>query len=101
MFTTASLLAILGAAFVTFAIRAGGLLLAERLPQTGFIALWLKYIPGAVMASLVGPAVVNGGPAEWIASAVAAGAYLLSRNLLLTIVTGVVSVFLLRHFAGL
>ena len=101
MITTTSLLAILGAALVTFAIRAGGLLLAERLPQTGFVALWLKYIPGAVMASLVGPAVVNGSPAEWIGTAIATVAYVVTRNLLATIVVGVLAVFLLRHFAGL
>ena len=100
MITTASLLAILGAALVTFAIRAGGLLLADRLPRTGFVALWLKYIPGAVMASLVGPAVINGGPAEWLGTAAATIAYVITRNLLATIVIGVLAVFLMRHFGG-
>lgn len=95
-----ALLAILGAALVTFAIRAGGLLLAGYLPRTGFAALWLKHIPGAVMASLVAPAVINGGPAEWIASAAAALAYVLSRNLLATIVVGVVAVFIARRLLG-
>ncbi len=96
----ASLLTILGAAIVTFAIRAGGLLLAERLPQTGFVALWLKYIPGAVLASLVAPAVINGGPADWIASAAATLGFVLTRNLLATIVIGVAAVFIARHLLG-
>ena len=55
---------ILGMAAVTFAIRAGGLLLADRLPRTGFVASWMKHIPAAVLASLVAPAIVGGGPAE-------------------------------------
>ena len=99
--STDALLTILGAALVTFAIRAGGLLLADRLPTTGFVAAWLRYIPGAVMASLVASAVVTGGPAEWLASAVAVLAYALSRNLFFTIVAGVAAVFLARRLLGL
>ena len=48
-----SLLAILGMAAVTYAIRAGGLLIATRLPSTGFIALWMRNIPGAVLGGLM------------------------------------------------
>lgn len=96
----ASFLTIVGAALVTFAIRAGGLLLAERLPSTGFVAIWLKHIPGAVMASLVGSAVVSGGPAEWIASFVVTATYFLTRNLLATIALGVVAVYIARRLFG-
>ena len=46
--TAEALLTILAMAAVTYGIRASGLLLAERLPSTGFVALWLKHIPGAV-----------------------------------------------------
>ena len=38
-----ALLAILGMAAVTYAIRAGGLLLANRLPSTGFVSAWLRH----------------------------------------------------------
>jgi uncharacterized membrane protein len=87
-------------AIVTFAIRAGGLLLADRLPTTGFVASWMKHIPGAVLASLVAPAVVNGGPAEIGAAAVTALAFLLGRSLLLAMIAGVGAVFLLRLLLG-
>lgn len=93
-------LTILAMAAVTYGIRASGLLLAERLPSTGFIALWLKHIPGAVLAALVAPAIVNGGPAAWAAAACAATAYALTRNILATIVVGVVAVVIARHFLG-
>lgn len=98
--STETLLTILAMACVTFGIRAGGLLLAERLPTTGFVALWLKHIPGAVMAALVAPAIVNGGPDEWIAAAAATGTYALTRNILATIVAGVVVVVLVRRLLG-
>ena len=48
-----ALLAILGMAAVTYAIRAGGVALASRLPETGFIATWMPHLPGAVLAALV------------------------------------------------
>ena len=87
-------------AIVTFAIRAGGLLLADRLPTTGLVASWMKHLPGAVLASLVAPAVVNGGPAEIGAAVVTALAFLLGRSLLLAMVAGVGAVFLLRLLLG-
>ena len=96
-----ALLAILGMAAVTYAIRAGGFLIAERLPTTGFIALWMRNIPGAVLAALIAPDVLKGGPAAWLAAAAATLVYLATRNVFATIVGGVLAMFLLRRFAGL
>ena len=67
-----AVLAILGMALVTMAIRMSGFLLADRLPRDGFAAAWLRHIPGAVLAALVAPAVVTGGVAEAIAAAATA-----------------------------
>jgi uncharacterized membrane protein len=90
------ILAILGMAAVTFAIRAGGFLLANRLPATGFVAIWMRHIPGAVLASLVFPAVVSGGPPEWVAAAAAAIAWFFTRNLLPAMAAGVLAIYLMR-----
>jgi uncharacterized membrane protein len=95
-----ALLTILGMAAITFAIRAGGLLLADRLPRTGFVAAWMKHLPGAVLAALVAPAVVGGGLAEIIAAAVTLGAYLASRNLFVAMIAGVLAVVLARMLLG-
>ena len=92
-----ALITILGMAGVTYAIRAGGLLLANRLPATGFVAAWLRHLPGAVLAALVAPAILKGGPAEWLAAAATALIYALTRNLFAAMVGGVVAVFLLRQ----
>jgi uncharacterized membrane protein len=92
------LVTILGMAVVTFAIRLGGYLLADRLPTTGFVAAWMRHIPGAVLASLVGPAVVAGGPDEWIAAAATAPGYALTRTLFFALAAGVGTVVLARMF---
>lgn len=91
-----SLLTILGMALVTYLIRAGGLLVANRLPQTGFVADWMKHLPGAVLAALVFPAILRGGPAEAIAAAATAALYLVTRNLFAAMAGGVLAVYLAR-----
>jgi uncharacterized membrane protein len=95
-----ALITILGMAAVTFAIRAGGLLLANRLPTTGFVASWMKHVPGAVLAALVAPAILAGGAAEAIAAAVTALVYLVSRNLFAAMLSGVLAVYLARLALG-
>jgi branched-subunit amino acid transport protein len=96
-----AIVVILGMAAVTYAIRAGGFLIAERLPSTGFMALWMRNIPGAVLAALIAPDVLKGGPAAWLATAAATLVYFATRNVFATIVGGVLAMFLLRRFAGL
>lgn len=95
-----ALIAILGMAAATFAIRAGGLLLANRLPTTGFIASWMKHVPGAVLASLIAPAILAGGAAEAIAAAATALIYIVSRNLFAAMLGGVLAVYLARLALG-
>ena len=98
--TLDALLAILGMAAVTYAIRAGGLLVANRLPTDGFVARWMKHVPGAVMAALIAPAVIRGGPAEAVAAAATALVYILSRNLFAAMAGGVFAVYLARLVLG-
>lgn len=107
------LVTILGMTAVTFGIRAGGLLLADRLPRTGFVASWMKHLPGAVLASLVAPSLFSndpagtlgvGGlslrPAETLAAAITVGIYALTRNLFAAMVGGVVAVYFARLWLG-
>ncbi|WP_423066379.1 AzlD domain-containing protein [Devosia sp. CN2-171] len=95
-----ALVAILAMAAVTFAIRAGGFLLASRLPSTGFVASWMKHLPGAVLAALVAPAILAGGMAEAIAAAATAVIYIVSRNLFAAMAGGVLAVYLARLALG-
>lgn len=91
-----ALLAILGMALATVAIKASGLLLADRLPRTGFMAAWLRHIPGAVLAALVAPALITGSPAEIVAAAATTAVFLLSRNLFAAMAAGVLTVYVAR-----
>lgn len=105
-----ALITILGMAAVTFAIRAAGLLLANRLPSQGFVANWMKHVPGAVLAALVAPAVLAVAPgrslaeafmpAETAAAVVVAIIYFATRNLFAAMAGGVVAVFLMRMWLG-
>lgn len=105
-----ALITIVGMAAATFAIRAGGLLLANRLPTTGFVADWMKHVPGAVLAALVAPAVfaVAPGrslaeafmPAETIAAVAVTMVFIVTRNLFAAMAGGVVVVFLARLWLG-
>jgi uncharacterized membrane protein len=98
---TDALIAILGMTLVTVAIKAGGLLLANRLPTEGFAAIWLKHIPGAVLAALVAPAILGGGLAEALAALATAIAFMLTRGLLPAMAAGVIAVYLLRLIPGI
>jgi len=91
-----ALLAIAGMALVTLATKAGGLLLANRLPRHGFAAAWLRHVPGAVLAALVAPALVGGSLADIIAAAATTLAYWLTKNLFAAMAVGVLTVYLAR-----
>lgn len=101
MFTSPeAVIAIFGMAMVTIAVKAGGLLLADRLPREGFAAAWLRHIPGAVLAALVAPALVTGSLAEVIAALATGTVYILTRNLFAAMASGVLTVYLMRLLLG-
>ena len=95
-----AVIAILGMALVTIAVKASGLLLADRLPRDGFAAAWLRHIPGAVLAALVAPALVTGSPAELVAALATGAVFILSKNLFAAMAGGVLSVYLMRLWLG-
>ena len=90
---------ILGLAAGTFAARLGGIVLGRRLPERGGWARALDTLPGTLIVALVAGQLLAGGPAEWIAGALAAGAAIATRSLVLTMATGILAVYLLRQFA--
>ena len=95
-----ALLAITGMAIVTLLVKASGLLLADRLPRHGFAAAWLRHIPGAVLASLVAPAIVTGSAAEVLAALATTLVYFVTRNLFAAMAAGVAGVYLARMVLG-
>lgn len=90
---------ILALAACTYAIRLSGVLLGQRLPVSGPWARGLTALPGCLIIALVTHLLVSGGPQEWIAGSLALAVALWTRNLPLTMTMGIVSIFLLRHYA--
>ncbi len=95
-----------------FALRAIFVYAMERIPITGTLRTILSYIPAAVLAALVAPAIIlhQGNltlPLDWLSGnerTIAALAALLvsfwKRNMLLTIVTGMGILYLLEYAFG-
>jgi uncharacterized membrane protein len=90
-------LALLALAVAAFALRASGILLGRLIPSTGKAGQFLREMPGAVMISLAAPAVINGGPAEWLATAATAATAKLTGSLPGSIAVALISVWLLRQ----
>mgnify|MGYP006300666977 CR=1 FL=1 len=90
---------ILITAAITYVLRFGGLMLAERLPQTGPVKRFLDALPGAILLSLVVPAAGHAGWAGALGLAACLAVYIKSKNLLLTMTAGVAAVWVFRQLS--
>jgi uncharacterized membrane protein len=91
-----TLLAIILMALATYATRSGGLWLASRFDLSERAGAWLDQIPGAILVSLVAPAVLMGGPIEVLAAIVVVIVSLRTGSLPAAMVIGVGTVLALR-----
>jgi branched-subunit amino acid transport protein len=97
-------LIIVGASIVTFLPRIVPLVVLSRFQLPGWALQWLKHVPIAVMAALVGQELFthNGettlftNKMELAAAAVTLGAAIWTRSLLGTVVIGIICMLLLR-----
>lgn len=90
-------LVIAGLAAANMIIRLGGFYLGAALPQHGAWARGLKALPGTLITALVTLQLLNGGPDEWIAGAIALAVAIVSRNLPLTMLAGIIAIYTLRN----
>ena len=97
-FSTASVLTILGMAAVTYGMRLGGLLMADRLPQHGRWAHVLERLPGAVLISVWVPSALSAGPIGIAGAAATVITMALARNLFAAMAVGMVLVGVGRYF---
>ena len=93
----AAITAVLGAAAVTYGLRLGGLLLAERLPQNGGFRRFMEALPGTILLSLVAPGILAAGPWGAVAAASTAVCTWKTRNVFLSMIIGVVIVATARR----
>lgn len=84
-------------AVATLSIRLGGILLGQRLPTTGPWARALNALPGCLIIALVSVLILSGGVNEWIAGGVSLLVALITRNLPLTMVAGILVILGLRQ----
>ncbi|WP_226010291.1 AzlD family protein [Halomicrobium salinisoli] len=92
-----ALVAIAGMAVGTYVTRAGGYWLVSQFELTPRFRAWLRYLPGAVLVSLIVPDLVNGGPAEWGAALGALVVAWRSGNILYAMLAGIGIVVVLRR----
>ncbi len=83
-------------ALATYATRLSGLYLLRGVNITGRVKTALDALPPAILMAVIAPTILATGIAETIAAALTAGAALLRLPLVVVILTGVISVVLLR-----
>ena len=88
---------IVAATVATYLTRIGGYLVLSRFERIHpRIEAGLNAVPAAVLTTLVAPAVMQGGPAEWLAIIVA-GAVALRGGLMTMFLAGAVTLVVARH----
>jgi uncharacterized membrane protein len=98
-------------ALVTYGTRVGGYVLLRHARLSGRAAAWLHYIPGAVIMAIIAPSVVpnvlfggstgeSAGAPEALAAVATTFVAARSKNLLLAMITGVISVLVFRWMFG-
>ncbi len=93
---TAPLLAILGMALATYATCASGLYLMRGVVVKGRLKAALDALPPAILMAVIVPTILTTGPAESIAAILTAAVAFMRMPLVVTVLTGVMSVVLLR-----
>ncbi|NOX35709.1 MAG: AzlD domain-containing protein [Deltaproteobacteria bacterium] len=93
-----SLIAIFGMAFVTYLTRAGGLFIVNRVTISKRIELFLQAVPGAVLISIIAPALFNGGVKETMAGIITMITAFKTKNLFLAMLVGIVLVYVSRNY---
>ncbi len=92
--TSEAFVTIVGMAIVTYSTRAGGMWLMRFASPSARTERWLQHIPGSVLAAIIAPAVIAHGIPGAVAVLVTGAVSLRTRNLLLAMASGVITVYL-------
>ncbi|ESZ20318.1 MAG: AzlD family protein [Mesorhizobium sp.] len=91
---------IIAGAIATYLTRIGGHLVISRFENIHpRVEAGLNAVPAAVLTTLVAPAALGGGPAEW-AALIVAGLVSLRSGLMAMFLAGAVVLVLARQFVG-
>jgi uncharacterized membrane protein len=93
-----AVLTILGMGLVTYATRASGLVLGRNLHMPDWFDDLIEALPGAILVSLIAPAIIAAGVKGLIAAAATvATALLLKGNIIIPMLLGILVITGLRH----
>ena len=90
-------LLIAAAALATYALRLGGLLLADRLPTTGKFRKFMDALPGTILLSLVAPWVILSGIVGCLAAVLTGVCAYKTGNVFVSMLLGVATVAIARQ----
>jgi uncharacterized membrane protein len=94
------LAAILVMALATFLCRAGGYAVLRVTRPPRFVQNMLHHLPGAIFIAFLAPALANGGWTAWTAACATLAAQIAFRRIALSILAGVLALWLLRAAAA-
>lgn len=95
-----ALVAIVGMGVVTYATRAGGIWAIQRVDISDRFESALEVLPGAILVSLVAPAVLFGGVPEWAATVSVLLVAIRTGSIVLAMAVGMGVVWFVRNGAG-
>ncbi|MDS0280691.1 AzlD family protein [Haloarcula onubensis] len=87
---------IAGMSLVTYATKAGGFWVLNRITISERVEAGLEVLPGAIIVAILAPELVAAGPAEWAASAVVLVVMVRTENVLLALLGGLAAVLAFR-----
>ncbi len=88
-------------AFAVYLMRSSGYWLAGRVKMNPWVRAWLGYVPGCLMVSIITPLLITGTVIEWVGAVITAGVVLITRSVLIAMLSGMGSVVILRLILGL
>ncbi len=86
-------------AVATFSVRYLGVVVGQHLPASGPWTRALNALPGCLIVSLVAVILTSGGIDEWIGAAAALIIAIVTRNLPITMIVGIIVVWAMRTFS--
>lgn len=94
--SVSSFITIAGMALATYATRFSGLWAMGRTANASRFDRWLRHVPGAVLISIVAPAVTLHGWPVAAAALIAAAVAVKTKNIPVTLIAGMGAVVLFR-----
>lgn len=101
-------LVLLGMALISFLLRASFILFSERLSLAPLLKRALRFVPAAVLAAIITPSLFYTSSGVFypynlrmVAAIIAGMVAVSSKNLLLTLVVGMLSLWLMQWIVGI